>query len=213
MHELVGHGLLLDRHRHQLRIEAHLRHPVGRHGVAPVAGPAADHEQPRRHLPQHTPSQLVVLLRIGTFRERADRAVLDGHAADATRETRHARPVPGNTSGSRELSGIETTCGVEPTVAVVSAPESVSTPQSPLLRQRQGCRYIALPRPDGCGLARWVQRQRGDHARGRGRTAGVIHCSLDEALTLLAALEDARDALSRATTWRRWSAWRRRFAC
>src|SRR5439155_19907008 len=83
--QLVGEGALLDADADQLRLEADLRRPVERHPVAPLPVPGPDDIEPVRHLPQHPPPQLVVLLLllvgVDAVRERPDgRSGLRRHA-------------------------------------------------------------------------------------------------------------------------------------
>ncbi len=72
MDQLVAQGGVLHADADQLGLEAELRCPVERHGVAPLAGPAAHDVQAIRHLPEDSAAELVVLVVVGAFREGAD---------------------------------------------------------------------------------------------------------------------------------------------
>jgi hypothetical protein len=87
--QLVGVGVLLHADPHQLGVEADLGRPVERHQVALVPVSRPDHIQPVRHLPEHAPAELVVLLlvlvRLDASGEGADGGSgLGRHASDPT---------------------------------------------------------------------------------------------------------------------------------
>jgi Arc/MetJ family transcription regulator len=94
--QLVGEGLLLHADPDELGFEADLRRPVERHAVAPLPIAGANDIQPVRHLPQHTPAELVVLLLLGVgldaLGEGADgRSGLGGHPRTLPRPARERR--------------------------------------------------------------------------------------------------------------------------
>ena len=82
--ELVGEGLDLEGHPHQLGVGGQLGDQVAGHPVAPVARPAAQDEQAAGHAPQHPAAELVVLLGLGALGDGPHDPVLYRHAEDAT---------------------------------------------------------------------------------------------------------------------------------
>src|SRR5262245_22258142 len=77
--ELVREGVLLDADPEELGVEAQLRHPVARHAVPTVAGPAAHDVQAGRHGPQDTAPETVVLFGFGAGGERSHRSGAEWH--------------------------------------------------------------------------------------------------------------------------------------
>ena len=125
----------------QLRLERQLRDPVDGHPVAPLPRARAEDVEAARHLPEHPPAELVVLLRIVTGRDRTDDSLLRGHArrlGDGSAAAWRARSASRCRPTSRGRSSADHTAALAARTAAVGRAASASARAS--VRARSSAR-------------------------------------------------------------------------